>query len=81
MRAFWYRWSRIVQRRPWVAFAGGALVLLIITLPLLSLRFGFPDEGNNPKEQTSRQAYDLLSAGFGPGFNGPLLLVADLKGR
>jgi putative drug exporter of the RND superfamily len=77
---FWYRWSRVVQRRPWFAFAGGALVLLIITLPLLSLRFGFPDEGNNAKEQTSRKAYDQLSAGFGPGFNGPLLLVADLQG-
>ncbi len=79
-RAFWYRWSRVVQRRPWFAFLGGALVLLIITLPLFSLRFGFPDEGNNLKDQTSRQAYDILSTGFGAGFNGPLLLVADLKG-
>lgn len=78
-QAFWYRWSRVVQRRPWVAFAGGALVLLIITLPVFSLRFGFPDEGNNLKSETSRQAYDRLSAGFGPGFNGPLLLVADLN--
>jgi len=77
--AFWYRWSRIVQRRPWAAFSAGALVLLIITLPLLSLRLGFPDEGNNAPDQTSRQAYDRLSAGFGPGFNGPLLMVADLK--
>ncbi len=78
--AFWYRWSRVVQRRPWFAFAGGALVLLIITLPVLSLRLGFPDEGNNLPKETSRQAYDLLSTGFGPGFNGPLLLVADLTG-
>jgi len=79
-RAFWYRWSRVVQHRPWFAFVGGALVLLVITLPLLSLRFGFPDPGNNPKAETSRQAYDQLSAGFGAGFNGPLLLVADLRG-
>jgi len=79
-RAFWYRWSRIVQHRPWVAFGGGALVLLIITIPLFSLRFGFPDDGNNPKSETSRQAYDLLTTGFGAGFNGPLLLVADLRG-
>jgi len=79
-KAFWYRWSRVVQRRPWVAFVGGALVLLVITLPLFSLRFGFPDEGNNAKTETSRQAYDLLTKGFGAGFNGPLLLVADLKG-
>ncbi len=79
-KAFWYRWSRVIQRRPWVAFVGGALVLVVITLPLFSLRFGFPDEGNNAKTETSRQAYDQLAKGFGAGFNGPLLLVADLKG-
>jgi RND superfamily putative drug exporter len=79
-RAFWYRWSRVIQHRPWLAFVGGALVLLVITLPLLSLRFGFPDEGNNKKSETSRLAYDQLTTGFGAGFNGPLLLVADLKG-
>jgi RND superfamily putative drug exporter len=77
--AFWYRWSRVVQRRPWFAFAGGALVLLIITLPVLSLRLGFPDEGNNLPKETSRKAYDLLSSGFGPGFNGPLLMVVDVN--
>ena len=69
----------MIQHRPWTAFLGGALVLLVITLPLLSLRLGFPDEGNNAPSQTSRQAYDQLSAGFGPGFNGPLLMVADLE--
>jgi len=79
-KAFWHRWSRVVQRRPWLAFLGGALVLLVVTSPVLSLRFGFPDDGNQPKEETSRQAYDLLSSGFGPGFNGPLLLVLDLQG-
>jgi len=79
-RAFFYRWSRVVQHRPWFAFIGGALVLLIITLPVLSLRFGFPDAGNNAKSETSRKAYDELTKGFGAGFNGPLLVVADLKG-
>jgi RND superfamily putative drug exporter len=79
-KAFWYRWSRVVQHRPWAAFAAGAVVLLIITTPLLSLRFGFPDEGNNPTKETSRKAYDLLTTGFGAGFNGPLLMVVDLRG-
>jgi RND superfamily putative drug exporter len=79
-KAFWYRWSRVVQRRPWMALIAGVLVLGIITAPVFSLRFGFPDDGNNPKSETSRQAYDLLTHGFGPGFNGPLLMVADLKG-
>ncbi len=79
-RAFWYRWSRVIQHRPWTSFIGAALVLLVITLPLFSLRLGFPDDGNNRTSETSRQAYDLLTRGFGPGFNGPLVLVADLKG-
>jgi RND superfamily putative drug exporter len=79
-RAFWYRWSRVVQHRPWLSFIGAALVLLCLTLPLFSLRLGFPDDGNNLKSYTSRQAYDLLTKGFGPGFNGPLVLVADLQG-
>ena len=77
-RAFWYRWSRVIQHRPWLAFIGSAAVLLVITAPLFSLRLGFPDDGNSPKSETSRKAYDLLPQGFGPGFNGPLGLVADL---
>ena len=79
-RALWYRWSRVVQRHPWFAFIAAAAVLLVITLPLFSLRLGFPDDGNNQTSETSRQAYDLLTEGFGPGFNGPLLLVVDLEG-
>ena len=79
-RALWYRWSRIVQRHPWISFLSAALVLLIITLPLFSLRLGFPDDGNNAKDETSRQAYDMLTKGFGPGFNGPLTLVVDTAG-
>jgi RND superfamily putative drug exporter len=78
-RAFWYRWSRVIQHRPWVSFLGAVLVLVVITLPVFGLRLGFPDDGNNQKSETSRQAYDLLTKGFGPGFNGPLLLVADLR--
>ena len=79
-RAFWYRWSRVIQHRPWLAFIGSAAVLLLITAPLFSLRLGFPDDGNSAKSETSRKAYDLLTEGFGPGFNGPLVLVVDLKG-
>jgi putative drug exporter of the RND superfamily len=78
--AWWYRWSRVVQRRPWTSFICAVLVLVVITLPLFGLRLGFPDEGTNQKSETSRQAYDLLTTGFGPGFNGPLLLVVDLDG-
>jgi putative drug exporter of the RND superfamily len=75
------RWSRLVQRRAAIAAVAGAAVLIGLTAPVLGLRYGFPDEGNNPSDSTTRQAYDLISRGFGPGANGPLLLVAELPDR
>jgi len=73
-----YRWSRIIQHRPWPAALIGAAVLLLLAVPVLSLRLGFSDESNFAQETTTKQAYDLLVDGFGPGFSGPLLLVAEL---
>ena len=73
-----YRWSRVVQHHPWPGVAVGALVLLVLAAPVLRLRLGFSDESNFPQDTTTKQAYDLLVDGFGPGFNGPMLLVADL---
>ncbi len=78
--SLWYRWSRVVQHRPWpVAFVGLAL-LLGLSAPVLGMRLGFGDAGNRPTTDTARRAYDLVSKGFGPGFNGPLFLAADLSG-
>ncbi len=77
-RTFAYRWSRLIQRRAWVAVIFGSLLLIVLAIPVLSLRLGFSDEGNYPEETTTRQAYDLLATGFGPGFNGPFILVAEL---
>ncbi len=74
----WFRWSRVVQRRPWPAALGGLAILVLLMLPAFSLRLGFSDEGNYPAETTTRKAYDLLADGFGPGFNGPLLVVSKL---
>jgi RND superfamily putative drug exporter len=74
---FWFKWSRVVQRRPWPAFVGGLTILVVLAIPLLSMRLAFPDEGGNPKSDTTRQAYDLVSDGFGAGFNGPLILAAE----
>ncbi|GDX15296.1 membrane protein [Actinomycetes bacterium] len=71
-----YKWSRWVQRRPWLSLVIGVGVLGALTLPVLGLRLGFADEGNYPSDTTTRRAYDLLAQGFGPGFNGPLTLVA-----
>ena len=74
----WYKWSHLIQSRPWPFLIGGTLVLLFLAVPVLGLRLGFSDEGNFPKDTTTRQAYDLLSEGFGPGFNGPFFAVAPL---
>ncbi len=74
-----YRWSRLIQRRPWPAFLAGALFLMVLAVPVLGLRLGFSDEGNFAKDTTTRKAYDLLADGFGPGFNGPLIMVAEVR--
>ncbi|MYA19830.1 MAG: MMPL family transporter, partial [Chloroflexi bacterium] len=76
-QTFAWRWSRLVQRHPWIALAAGAAILLAMASPALSLQLGFADEGNFPEETTTRRAYDLLAEGFGPGFNGPLLVTAE----
>jgi putative drug exporter of the RND superfamily len=76
-QSFWYRWSRVIQRRPWPALLASAAFLILLTIPLFGLRLGFGDAGNQPTDQTVRRAYDLMSEGFGPGANGPLLLAAE----
>ncbi len=73
-----YRWSRVVQRHPWAALGAGVLMLGLLAAPVLSLRMGFADEGNASPDTTTRRAYDLLAEGFGPGFNGPFVVVVDL---
>ena len=71
----WYRWSRIVQHRPWPILGVAVVVLAALTIPLFSIRLGFADNGNVQEKQTARRAYDLLAKGFGPGSNGPLLVT------
>ncbi len=77
--SFWYRWSRTIQRRPWTWGVLALLVLVILAVPLFSMRLAFTDAGNDPTSLTTRQAYDLLAEGFGPGFNGPLVVAAPLS--
>jgi RND superfamily putative drug exporter len=76
-RGVWYRWSRTVQRHPIVAGLAGAAALGVLILPIVDLRLGFPDAGNDPTTLTTRRAYDLMTDGFGAGFNGTFVLVAD----
>jgi RND superfamily putative drug exporter len=73
------RWSRVVQRRPWTAALVAAALILALAAPALDLRLGFPDAGNDREGTITREAYDMVSKGFGPGANGPLLLAADLR--
>lgn len=74
------RWARFVVRRPLTVLLVGVIGLGAAALPVSSLELGLPDDGSQPTSTTQRKAYDLVSEGFGPGFNGPLMTVADLDG-
>lgn len=73
-----HRWSRLVQAHPWWGVLVGAGLLAVLAAPVFSMRLGFSDEGNFTPDTTTRRAYDLLAEGFGPGFNGPLLVAVDI---
>ncbi|MGD0312707.1 MAG: MMPL family transporter [Acidimicrobiales bacterium] len=77
-RGFSYRWSRTVQRHPIPSGAAALVCLVLLALPFFSMRLAFTDAGNDPTSSTTRQAFDALAAGFGPGFNGPLIVAATL---
>jgi putative drug exporter of the RND superfamily len=77
----WFRWSREIQRRPVLSALLSGGLLLILCIPTLSLRLGTNDAGTEPAGKTTRKAYDLLAEGFGPGFNGPFVMVAALPGK
>jgi RND superfamily putative drug exporter len=74
---FFFRWGRFIQRRPGIISAVVIAVLLVIAIPFFSMRLGLPDDGDNPTSMHSRRAYDLMTEGFGPGSNGPLLIVVE----
>src|ERR1700710_1205205 len=75
----WARWANVIQKRPALFAIGATLLMLFIAIPFLSIRLGSSDAGSDPTSTTPRHAYDLLAKGFGPGFNGPLQLVADVS--
>ncbi|BCB77548.1 membrane protein [Phytohabitans flavus] len=76
----WRRVAHRVSRRPWPYLLAAVALLLTLSAPALSMRTGFPDAGDDATSTSHRRAYDLLAEGFGPGVNGPLLLVVDLRG-
>jgi RND superfamily putative drug exporter len=77
-RGFWFRWSRSVQRHPLIFALASVALLICLALPMFSMRQAFTDAGNDPATTTTRQAFDALATGFGPGFNGPLIIAASV---
>jgi RND superfamily putative drug exporter len=75
----WRRWAERVSARPWTATVAALAVLIVLAVPLLQLDLGQNDISALPKETTSRQAYDSLNKGFGPGVNGPLLIASEFQ--
>ena len=76
----WQRWAMFVSRRPRLLSLVALVLIVLISIPTFSLRLGSSDQGSNPPGTTTRQAYDLLAQGFGPGFSGPLTIVGALHG-
>ncbi|MER8157292.1 MMPL family transporter [Streptomyces sp. NPDC094472] len=74
------RWARFVLRRPLMVLLVAVLGLGAAAVPAVSLELGLPDDGSQPVSSQKRQAYDAISDGFGPGYNGPLMVVVDAKG-
>ncbi len=77
-QGMWVRWATHVAHRPWRYLIASLVVLLALAAPALSMRLGQTDAGTLSTTSTQRRAYDLLGTGFGKGFNGPLLLVAEV---
>jgi putative drug exporter of the RND superfamily len=78
--SLWRRWSLMVQSRPWPLAVASVLVMVAFLVPVTSLRLDNSDAGNDPANTSTRRAFDLLAEGFGPGFNGPLQVVTELRG-
>ncbi|MGH2993975.1 MAG: MMPL family transporter [Solirubrobacterales bacterium] len=76
----WARWAHGVARHSWLAMLVSIAVLVVLALPTIDLELGAQDDGELPKSTTARQAYDLLSEGFGAGYTGPLLIAVDFHG-
>jgi RND superfamily putative drug exporter len=75
----WGSWARALRERPALIAAAAAALMLLIAVPFFSMRLGSADAGSDPAGTTTRKAYDLLAKGFGPGYNGPLQLVAQIN--
>ncbi len=80
-KGFWPKWADMIRSRPVIPALAAFAIVVLVGLPFFSMRLGISDQGNDPTSTTTRQAYDLLAQGFGPGFNGPLQLVTVHEGQ
>jgi RND superfamily putative drug exporter len=78
-KGFWPNWADRVQRQPWLSAGVALIVIVVLALPFFSLRLGSADQGTDPAGTPTRVAFDTLSRGFGPGFNGPLMLISVVQ--
>ena len=74
----WHRYAAAIGRRPWLFLGAGLAILCVLAIPLLSMQTGHVGDGADPGGYTDKQAYDLITEGFGPGYNGPFTIVVDV---
>lgn len=79
-KGFWFRWGRLVQSRPGIVSIVTLVGLLVVAVPYFDMNLNLSNAGNNPESMHSRRAHDLMAEGFGPGSNGPLLIVIEKDG-
>ncbi len=77
-KSFWGRFATTMAKRPWLTLTAGLVVLIALAMPFLSINFGMPDDSSLPSDLSQRNAFQLVQEGFGPGANGPLLVVVAL---
>lgn len=73
----WFRWGRFLQNKPGLIAVASVIFLAALATPIVDMQLGLSDAGNNPESMHTRRAYDLTEQGFGPGANGPLLIVVQ----
>lgn len=78
---FFFRLATLLQKKPWLSALIAVVVMLVLAIPALSMRQGFPDAGGRPPTDTTRIAYDLTTKGFGAGANGPFLIITEFNGE
>jgi putative drug exporter of the RND superfamily len=74
----WHRYAAAIGRRPWLFLLAGITVLCVLAIPLLSMQTGHVGDGADPASYSDKHAYDLITEGFGPGYNGPFTIVIDV---